>query len=219
MYKTRFTKWGWKKSDEARAVQSTRAGRQLTKSLFRYPQGVQTAQSTLYARGTRMLMHESPGASTLDAALRAYRAYMFSWAETDPRWHKPTKYQVINVTSNEFTLRNDLRMAVTYIKDKDFLEGGRFLRLSFLAVEMVLLDDHLDSAWNLFVWCPLRLLDLSKPIADNVIQSYSRSVFSSPLFPLRQPPNHLVSLSFGFVSHIWPAWLTRSTKICIPASK
>jgi hypothetical protein len=181
MYKTRFVKWGWRKTEEARAVQSTKARRQLTRGISKHSQG---AQVTLQTRGTRMLLHESPGASTVDVAMRAYRAYVSSWAETDPRWHKPTKYQVCDVTCKEFNMKHDVRTAVGYIVDSNFLEGGRFLRLAFLAVEGVLLDDHIMSAWDLFVSCPLRFISLPQPFADNVIQAYSKSVFSSPKSPL-----------------------------------
>ncbi|KAI0128572.1 Clr5 domain-containing protein [Xylariales sp. AK1849] len=184
MYKSRFAKWRWKKSNEARALQSTRLGRELTKHLGRNSIARQSrGDNGFYSRGARMLMHESQSTFFEDTAMRSYRDYTISWAETDPRWHIPNKYQSLDITCKPFTMLSDLRMATLYLINDDPIEGGRFLRLAFLSIEQVVRDDHLHEARDLFIWCPLRIFNLPQPIADKTIKAYCRSRFRGNTTP------------------------------------
>ncbi|KAH8673859.1 hypothetical protein BX600DRAFT_456376 [Xylariales sp. PMI_506] len=191
MYKTRFAKWKWKKTDTARAVQSTRASRQFTKQIVKNPRGNVLSSTAPYAR----VMHESQLAATVEAAMQAYRNYTISWAEADPRWTTPNKYHDIDITCKPFSLQEDIRMATSYLLAHDYTEGGRFLRLAFLAIEAVVLDDHLHSAWDLFVWCPLRIYRLPRPMADKIIRAYSSYLYQQTLIKRRNHPMAVVARS------------------------
>lgn len=68
-------------------------------------------------------------------------------------------------------------MATKYLGADKLVEGGRFLRLAFLAIEDLVKDDHLQNAWDLFLWVPLNMYTfLSQPMADSVVKAYSRFV-------------------------------------------
>lgn len=174
MYKTRLSRWGLRKSALAKALQSTRLGRQTTKNLMIRAQSDYTLQERSLGPGARMLMHESRGASIMDAAMRQFRNYTISWAETDPRWRQISKYKSDSLSVPQFKLKDSLRSATRYLGDGDFVEGGRFMRLAFLSIEEVLRDDHLYSAGDLFVACPLMLLKLEQPLRDQLILVYSK---------------------------------------------
>ncbi|KAI1854882.1 hypothetical protein JX265_002521 [Neoarthrinium moseri] len=177
MYKTRLTRWGMRKSSEAKAVQSTRLGRQVARQIGGGSRSSTPGSIAIYAPSTRLLMHESRTASYLDAALRGFRSFNVSWAETDPRWREISRYKSDSLSVQQFPLKDNLRMATSYLESGDYPAGGRFLRLAFLAIEEVLMDDHISSATDLFVACPLMIFKLQQPLRDEIIKAYSKYLY------------------------------------------
>ncbi|KAH6654449.1 Clr5 domain-containing protein [Truncatella angustata] len=198
MYQTRFVKWGWKKSTQARAVQSTRMGRLHAQQLV-----LQTPDAPALppARGTSLLLHESQSASHINAAVCGYRDYVLAWAGSDPRWQSATKFQDIDVTLPAFSLEDNMMMAAAYMSNQNVVEGGRFLRLAFLEVEKMIADAHLHTSWILFLWAPLKIYDMPQPMADATIKAYSRYLYQLSLIRRRHHPISSIARSLFDAAH------------------
>lgn len=109
----------------------------------------------------------------MSSGLGSYRNYIHSWAATDPRWLKPTRYQSIEVDRKRIPFEDQLLVAKHYVHAKDYLNAGHMLRAAFLSIEPLVNDQHISGAWDLFIIGPLVIGEMGRD-TDVVMKLYTK---------------------------------------------
>lgn len=112
-------------------------------------------------------------AARVSSGLSSYRSYIHFWAATDPRWHKPTQYQSIEVDRKRIPFEDQLLVAKHYVHARDYSNAGHMLRAAFLSIEPLVNDQHISGAWDLFIIGPLVIGEMGRD-TDVVMKLYTK---------------------------------------------
>ncbi|ETS75708.1 hypothetical protein PFICI_12652 [Pestalotiopsis fici W106-1] len=185
MYKSRFPKWGWAKN-EKRKPPEKRAPRKSRRSAPQAEPGSSEMIAAAAAAQTplpptspadRLMLHESPYARHLYESCRALDIFITSWAARDPRWQGDTLLTSLAVQP----LPSYIDQAVSHFEGGDYQQGGKFLRLAFLDVEVCIKDDHVLNIFGLLVEWSDPLIRFPGVNDVEVLMAFSKYVYQQAL--------------------------------------
>ncbi|KAK7973921.1 hypothetical protein PG989_015769 [Apiospora arundinis] len=189
-YNHRFAKWGWRKYKKKRQGSVTAQSALSQDDIYQgdvssvgspaTPSETSIVASPVTLPPTKMFIHQSDFAARVSSGLSSYRSYIHFWAATDPRWHKPTQYQSIEVDRKRIPFEDQLLVAKHYVHARDYSNAGHMLRAAFLSIEPLVNDQHISGAWDLFIIGPLVIGEMGRD-TDVVMKLYTNYLYQQML--------------------------------------